>query len=297
MIISNTFLSRHYSRDIDSHLLPEPIKPEAMNIRKYILLLTFLTWLAGVGPATGQEKERYHSRFLLGFTGGATVSSGIYQYANGPEPPSFNPIITPGGGLTFDWRMAKWFSLQNAFLYKGKGDKIDMKLWAEEFYQMLAPVSDPAFSLEAEGIVKTDIRYVEWSLCPTFVIGRVFEIGIGAFAAVGISGKETTDYIINYYWEGELIEANEVKTERPVGFALLVPTTDDPDILSINQLDYGLCGRLGFRIGAFTLAGSVSYSLEKWEPEPSLFNEKPVTQTQNISGMVSLSFFLGKRPL
>ena len=268
-----------------------------MKVRKYILLLAFLTWLAGVVPAGGQERERYHSRLLLGLTGGATVSSGIYQYSSGPEPPNFNPIVTPGGGLTIDWRIARWLSLQNAFLYKGKGDRIDMKLWAEKFYQMLTPESDPDFSLEGAGFIKTDIRYVEWSLCPTFVIGKSFEIGIGGFAAVGLTGKENKDYVVSYFWDGELIEANEVKTERPVGFALLVPTTDDPNTLSINQLDYGLCSRLGFRIGAFTLAGSVSYSLEKWEPAPSLFTEMPVTQTQNISGMVSLTFFLGKRPL
>ena len=266
-----------------------------MKISKCIVFLAGLIWLAGVVPAEGQSEGRFRSRFLMGFTGGATVSSGNYQFVNGPEPPRFNPLIFPGGGLTFDWRMTKWLSLQNAFLYKAKGDNIDMKLWSEEFYKKLAPFSNPSFSFVGNGFVKTDIRYFEWSLCPNIILGRIVEIGIGGFAAIGLSGKETQDYVVNYLWDGKNFQSDEVNTSRPVEFVFYAPSSDNKDILYINRLDYGLCGRLGFRLGPVTLAGCFSYSLNTWEPDPLLGLQSAQNQTQNLSGMASLTFFLGKR--
>ena len=49
---------------------------EIMKISKILVCLACLVWLAGLVAAAGQDEGRFHARFLLGFTGGATVSTG-----------------------------------------------------------------------------------------------------------------------------------------------------------------------------------------------------------------------------
>ncbi len=266
-----------------------------MRSIRYICLLACLIGLAGASPVAGQEDNSFHSRFLIGFTAGADVSSGIYKYANGPEPPLVNPLVSPGGGITLDWRMARAFSLQTAFLYRGKGDRIDMKLWSDKFYEDVSGVVNPLFTLDGNGIVKTSLHYLEWSLTPTFVFGRRFELGLGGFVAAGINGRAIDDYTIRYYWGGELLEEERYDSDKKVEFVTLFPTSNDPEVKYVNRLDYGVCGHLGLRIHAFTLAAKLSVSLEKWEPNPSLFGEEADTRTQNVAMMFSVSYFLGKR--
>jgi hypothetical protein len=260
-----------------------------------IFILAGLSGLFLVCGADGQEKVPFHSRFLPGLTGGVTVSSGRYEYTNGPEPPQFNPMVFAGGGVTFDWRMARWFSLQNAFIYRAKGDRIDMKTWSDEFLVKLSSVWDPAFSMAGTGMIRTDIRYLEWSLCPNIIIANFVEVGIGGFVAVGLSGKETQDYTIDYFWEGNRLETNTVKSEQPVEFVALYQTDEITDALPINRFDYGLLGRLGFRLGSFTLAASLSYGYNPWEPVQSdLFGYvEPLNKTRNLSGLLSLTWLIG----
>lgn len=260
--------------------------------------LVVLLWSGSMSPAAAQEEGSGKSGFLLGFTAGATVSTGLYEKLDGPKPPTFNPLVFPAGGLTFDWRMSNWFSLQNSFLYKSKSDKINVKSWGEVFQAELQGNWDPAFTLAGEGFVKSDIRYLEWSLCPTFVIARSIEIGLGGFIGVGISGKRTEDYSINYLWNGEPLDSKTVQSEKPAGFSLIYETEEtDPETLPVNRLDYGILGRLGLRLGPMTLGGSLSYSMNPIEP--SYYDPfgvvEPDTETKIISGMLSLTFLIGKR--
>jgi hypothetical protein len=264
-----------------------------IHVKAFLMCVLYLV----IFHAANGQQDGFSASFRVGITAGATVSTGSYQYGDGPEPPSFNPLVFPGGGLTLDWRTSRRFSLQNSLLYKSKGDRIDMKTWTEEFYHSLASFTDPAITVKGEGTIMHDIRYLEWTISANMIVSRVFEAGVGLFAAAGLSGMETEDYAINYLFSGIEFRTDEVNNERPVEFVSVLQTDEASDTLYFNRFDYGLAGRVGFRTGPLTWAVSLNYSFGNWEPaQYDLFGTREsLNQTRHISGMVSLSYLFGKR--
>jgi hypothetical protein len=240
----------------------------------------------------GREAD-FKKGFFVGLMAGGNINAALYDYQTAPEPP-IGFAFGPSAGIAVDWRMARSFSLQSTLAYRVKGNRIDMEEWvtslADEYYydpNVLLP------AIEADGYIKTNIAYLEWSLCPVFH-ADLLQFGFGAYLAAGLQGEETADYAITYYLEGEVFDQDMVASSRDVEFVDLIAAADDA-ALQVNRLDYGLTGYMGFAIDPVTIGLTFNYGLQSWEPENTLFsNSKPPNQTQHVNGMLSLVYYFGK---
>jgi hypothetical protein len=239
------------------------------------------------------QEAAFKKGFFVGLIAGGNVNAALYDYQTAPEPP-LGFAFGPSAGIAIDWRMARSFSLQSVLAYRVKGNRIDVAEWVtslEDAYPYDPIILFPA--IEADGYLKTSIHYLEWSLCPVFHVD-ILQLGFGGYLAAGLSGKETADYEISYYLEGELFDQDIVNTTRDVAFVDLISAGDE-SALYINRMDYGLTGYMGFAIDPLTIGMTFNYGLNQWEPENNLFSSsKPPNETRHITGMLSLAYYFGK---
>lgn len=244
------------------------------------------------------ENERT-KKFLFGLTAGAGLSTCRYEYNSIAPPPQLSYRFVPAGGIGFDWRMGRIFSLQMNALYKGKGDKIDMGKWMDAIIADTDIPADTSFEgkIIADGFIETKLAYVELSLVPTFTIGQLVELGFGGYAGYGLNGKEVSDYTIKYENYGYPFPDEMVIEERPVNFFILSPEEILENELYVSQVDYGLYGHLGFRMDPFKLSFGVSYGSLSWEPDSRLTDLfiETYDRNYNLTGVVTLSWYPGAR--
>jgi hypothetical protein len=236
-------------------------------------------------------------KFLFGLTAGAGLSTCRYEYNSIAPPPQLSYRIVPAGGIGFDWRMGRIFSLQMNAMYKGKCDKIDMTKWIDAIVADTDFPPDTSFEgkIIADSFIETKLGYVELSLVPTFTIGQLWELGFGGYAGFGLTGKEVSDYTIKYENYGYPFPDEVVNEERLVNFFILSPEEIIDNELYISQIDYGLYGHLGIRMNPFELSLGVSYSSLSWEPDSKftdLFIET-YDRNYNLTGVVTLSWYPG----
>jgi hypothetical protein len=265
-----------------------------------VLLLTDLITphplLAGGKKGPGELQEEEHpKRFLMGLTIGGGLATSRFDYKSTASPSILGFRFAPTAGLGFDWRLAKHFSLQMNFMYKEKGNRIDMNQWVDDIY---ASSPEPTIgSAEAEGYWETKLSYVEVSFLPVFIIGKTLEIGAGVFAGYGFTGKTVTDYTVKYDIPDFPLPDETFRSEKPVEFFLFIPEGNEEDQFYVNAIDYGYVGHLGFRMNPFKLSLSVSYSARSWEPDSeysALFSDT-VDKTYNLNGMITFSWFFNAK--
>lgn len=237
------------------------------------------------------------SKFLFGLTAGGGLSTCRYEYNSIAPPPQLSYRFVPAGGIGFDWRMGRIFSLQMNALYKGKGDKIDMGKWMDAIIADTDIPTDTSFEgkIVADGFIETKLAYVELTLVPTFTIGQVVELGFGGYAGYGLTGKEVSDYTIKYENYGFPFPDEVVNEERPVNFFIISPEEIIENKLYVSQIDYGLYGHLGFRMKPFKLSFGVSYSSLSWEPDSRLTDLfiETYDRNYNLTGVLTLSWYPG----
>ena len=256
-------------------------------------------------PAAGQvspskkteeeiESEGFKSRFRLGFTAGLNAATRQFNYKVGANPPSASYRLAPTAGLTFDLELWRKFYLQSSLLYKGKGDRIDMGLWSQEY--SFPEVGSAVWEVTADGFTTTALHYAELSLMPIIGIGdegAQFQLGAGGFVAYGFGGKEKLDYTISYYLDYTLDSEVVVNEERKIKYVGLFKTEDNPDEIYLKKLDYGLLFYSGLRFSNINLGGSLAWGFQQLEKVEGLFvTEKPVATTKTFTWTLSMTFFL-----
>ena len=245
------------------------------------------------GPEKAQE-ERTGRRFLVGPTVGVGFNTGRYDYKTTP-PPALSIGLAPVAGITFDWRMARHFATHIHFMYKGKGDRIDMNQWIQKINE-----NDPEPSLGsvvAKGYTTTTINYAEASLLPVIVLGKHLEVGAGGFFAYGLSGKRVADYTVTYDYDLFPLGETIYNEEHPVEFISIAPSSIEEGKLYINRWDYGLAGHLGLRLNPVKISLGLSYSTKQWEPDSKLstlfFDD--INHTYHLATNLTVSWFFGAK--
>lgn len=240
-------------------------------------------------------QEVSNHKFLFAITTGAGLSTCRYIYNSVSPPPITSFRIVPTGGIGFDWRMGKVFSLQFNTLYKGKGDKIDMSKWIDQIFASDTTQSNG--KIIAEGYIETRLAYVEASLIPTFTIANRIEIGAGVFAGYGLSGEEKSKYTIKYENFEIPFPDESYDDNRKVNYFLLSPEEIIENELYVNRIDYGYYGHLGLRFNPFKISLGVSYSKNSREPD-SKFTDifiETYDRNYNLTGIITLSWYPGAR--
>jgi hypothetical protein len=247
-----------------------------------------------MGEVQDSLKKDKKAPFLgLGLQAGLNLATGAYSYQVGPPPPSMSILYGAAAEITLDWRFSRSFTVFTTLSYQVKGDRINMQSW----YDRLSEPSDlgewEALEPLADGSIKTRVGYLEASLSPVIKMGEWVYLGFGAYAAVGINGLETSDYVLSFYLDDLLVDIEQYNRVRYIDFATYLAVEDDEYSRYFNLLDYGILGFLGIGKRPVTLELGVSYGLEYWEPELTLFNEgPPLNRTRHLCGTVRVNFWL-----
>lgn len=242
-----------------------------------------------------KESAKTKKRIQLGAFAGINAATGLYNYKAGPEPPVLSLLPAASIGININFSLVKAVSLETALAYRGKGDQIDMADWFNSFE---LPPSGGVWEVaypEADGTIKTYLGYAEMGLYPVFAFSESIRLGLGAYAAAGLHGKETSDFKIDYYLNGELISSETVKESRNIEFVDLISLEDSDEVRYINRLDYGFTGFMDFGKQPLTWRLTAHYGMQTWEPENDLFGSgnKP-EETYHLTGMFSLHYWFGK---
>ena len=237
----------------------------------------------------------FKSSFSIGFTVGGNVATGIYDYKTGTNPPVESFRVGPAGGIILNYHFAKWLAVHTNILYKAKGDRIDMDLWASEFE--FPPGISVTTTAEGDGFITNYIGYLEFSLVPTFVLNPNSRVqvllGVGPYGGIGLHGHEKQDYTIYYYYNGVFEEEKSVNLERDIEFVNLLQESDNPDLKYVNRFDYGVYFNTGVQFDAYLAGVSVSWGRAELEPDmEGFFGAGPRnTITKNISGSIYFCYF------
>lgn len=230
--------------------------------------------------------------FGMALSGGLSISTGNYKYISGAEPPMNSFLLSPTGSLGFDLRFGKIFSIRSDIRYHSKGDHIQIQNWLDQLDQDEDQGDWITPTAVSNGSVKTTVNYIEVSLVPTFHLGAWVHFGFGAYAGVGLSGREISDFTIEYYVEDHLIDIYSDSSQRTIMFELFSGVEDTEEIRYFNMLDYGVVGILGFGHKPLTLDLSFQYGLESWQSETDLFGYTiNPDKTQHLGLMVSASYW------
>ncbi len=238
--------------------------------------------------------EPKNAAFRIGITADINAATRIADYKVGANPPDNSYRLAPSAGFTFDLRIWRKFYLQSSLLYKGKGDRIDMGLWTEEF--SFPEVGSAVWEVQADGFTTTTLHYAELSMMPVFGIGDddiQFQFGAGGYVAYGLAGKEKRDYTITYYLDYELDSEEIVKEEKTVKFVGLIQSEDNPDEIYLKSVDYGLLFYAGFRLSDINLGAYLAKGYQQLEQDKdNLFvTETPVVTSKTFTWTLAMTYF------
>ncbi|MCB0546794.1 MAG: outer membrane beta-barrel protein [Phaeodactylibacter sp.] len=234
----------------------------------------------------------FHSQLFIGITAGINAATGIYDYRGATEPPAFSILAAPTLGASLDWRISPRFSLQSGLFYRGKGDRIDIGEWISSIESGLSNEGFASSYTEAEGHIQTYVGYLECPIYPVLNLSAGFQLGAGPYLAIGLHGKEKSKYKTSYFVEGNLLGREEVNDSRKIQFADVIALEDNSTTRYFRRIDYGVVGYLGIRTRKMTVAWTVSYGLQQWEPELKLFaSQKAPTETRHLSGAMLLTYY------
>lgn len=266
-------------------------------MKRMNIVLCLLIFGLTAAMAQKMKKEEFHGDkpefkrgFFVGFTLGANAATGIYHFRDKPNPPDLNLRVAPVGGFSFDWRLGRHFSFQMNLLYKGKGDNIKMQDWLDKLPDLSN--SSQLIQKTGTGYIKNTIHYGEFSLLPVITIGKVFQIGAGGYVAAGFAGKEERKYSVKYYYQELLIDENSENVERTMEFVTSYAGSD-LNKRYMRRFDYGLCFHTGLRFLPFNVNITACYGMNPWEPKSDLFSNAKTNETKNLTGGISLSYYLG----
>ncbi len=231
------------------------------------------------------ERDEFRTTFRLGIQGGINAATGIYTNKTITPPPSTSIGLTYTGGLAIEYAIARKFSLNMHLLYKGKGDKIDMGMYAQDIE--FPVINNYIIYAEGDGNSTSTIHYGEFSIVPTLVFpsssGKSsFILGIGGYLGSAFSGKQTNDYTIRYYQNGNLTNEDEVNNTVNMSIVDFFPEDQNQDLLYIRRIDYGLYSMLGWKFSKFMIGLSSSRGMVEIEPDLLIQRGEKPKETKNL---------------
>lgn len=258
------------------------------------LIIIMISFLLPAQEVVEKEKPD-HGKSLIGVTAGLSMATNIYDYGTlGGEPPS-GYIPMPAAGLTFDFESKGSFSFLMGLYFKGKGNKIDMAEYVAGWTFPSQPGS--AITAEAEGTLSTQTYWIEFPLAFTFNFGRPnrFQIGFGAFAAYGLTGKVKNDFTIDYYLDNNFLTSEVNQEENELLFVdLLEDPVADEETIQMSRFDYGIYLMMGYKFPSWTISISSSLGIANLNP---MTGEDFLTATpsekviQSFTPTLSFSYF------
>lgn len=265
------------------------------------IFISLILILAGVElPAqVSKEKEKpSHGKALVGITAGGSMATLFYDYGTleGEPPSGYLPV--PAAGLTFDFESRGSFSFLMGLYLIGKGNNIDMASYVAGW----TFPKDPGNTIraEAQGSIRTSMYWFELPLAFTFNFGRPnrLQFGFGPFAAYGLTGKEKSDFSIQYYLDEEFLTEETIAEEKDLVLVnLLTDSEADEEARQINRIDYGLYLMLGFKIPhlAVTLSSSIGFSNLNPLSGTDLFTSQKTSKVvHSFTPTLTLTYFLNK---
>jgi hypothetical protein len=258
-----------------------------------------IVWLS-VFPVFGQDSEIVNEKstgFLFGLSAGINISARAYDYQVNPTPPFGSFRFAPSGGLVLGYQFGKSFGLQTLWKYQGKGDKINVANWLNEFESPQTVTA--VWGIEPSGSITTRLHYAEVSLLPVFGLGSFrksvqFQFGFGGFAAFGLGGSEIQDYRFTYFLDYEFDSEDVIQQSRQVEFVTLIPDTYGDEYVYFNSVDYGVLLYGGLRYNNVNLGAYFTFGMKELEYASLNFGfwsqPKDLTKTRTLT--LALTYFL-----
>ena len=260
-----------------------------------LLLISNQTLFAQFDEENSFSSQNQEKSFSFGIHAGIIGSTGYYQYHDGPEPPIYSVLANPAAGCNFNFQIGKGFSIESTLGYRGKGDRIDMGEWLLEIEPPIYSVEWITAQTEGEGYVQTRLGYIELGFFPVIHFSEGFRMGVGGYGAIGVHGKEKSDYKISHFFEGSLIDVEIVDATREIEFVDLISGQDTETTRYINSLDYGLGVFFDFGRKPLTFRFTGNYGLQTWQPDTDLFgNSELPKETYHVLAMFSVQYWFGK---
>jgi len=242
------------------------------------------------------QKPEKISGVLFGISAGINAGTRFYNYITIPNPPATSMRFAPSFGFILGYQFGNVFSLQSGLKYQGKGDKINMSAWLEDYPK--PETVNAIWETEATGSITTGLHYVEASLLPVFGIGKLnsgvqFQLGLGGFAAYGLTGIETNDYALTYYLDYVFYEEEIVSKVNLVEFVGLLPTTNAESFLYYNSLDYGLLLYTGLRYKKINFGIHFTWGMKELEHKSFNFGywTEPIDTSKTATTTFALTYF------
>lgn len=239
-----------------------------------------------------RSKNQSVSIFNLSLHGGLNTATGLYDYQLSPTPPTFSILLAPSLGIGMDLRISKAFSVESSLAYRGKGNRINMKKWVKSFDPIPSENGTEVATPEGKGFISTYAGYGEFGLCPVIHLSSISRIGIGAYASIGIHGKEKSDYTIEYSIDGQIQDKQEVDRIRQIKFYTSIAPESDADNKSFNYFDYGYTLFLDFGKKPLTYRFTLNWGQKTWEPDTErIDSEDLLDTTSHLTGMFSIHYW------
>lgn len=242
-------------------------------------------------PQTKSQKS-YQSNVQIGITAGLGLASASYNYSDKDAQPTGGPLLSPMGGLTFNFGVSDKFAIQTGLYYMQKGDKVNLEKTYQKFY--------PGKEIKTQGSFKSILSYIEIPLTFNFIIpygnsGSGVLIGPGAFFAYGIAGKEKSDYTVEVQDHGQWEKVADVKHEYTVKFVSTVPAETADETVYIKGSDMGLVFNIALKNKRFMLSSITSIGLVNTRPDKVDSDYNPDDEkVKSICGYISLTYFFNK---
>ncbi len=190
-------------------------------------------------------------------------------------------------GLTADMPLNDKFSFQPGLLFSNKGCGHDL----DEIFGEIPPVKATNEEIETDGFIRFSLNYIEIPLNIAFK-SNDFQIFAGPYLAMGIGGKQKSDYKLSFMGYSETYK-EEVKLKPAFGEVKDSDLGDNEDAFS--ALDYGLNFGLGYMIGPILVQGGYSLGLgnitAKYEGASDT-DRSDYKQTNRVITL-SVSYFFG----
>jgi hypothetical protein len=226
------------------------------------------------------------AQVTLGVKVGANLSN-IHQNYKDSDMEDVTKI-RPGFhlGLTADVPFSDNFSFQPGLLFTTKGCNYDINYTEEDL-----PVKGVAELVTVEGDASTALNYIEIPLHVAYKAND-FQIFVGPYLAMGISGKYKYDYTASSIF-GSMNFNDEFKLKPAFGEVKAEDLGEDED--AFMALDYGLNFGVGYTVGPVLIQGGYSLGLGNINAKYEGWSDSDRSDYKDSNRVITLSvsYFFG----
>ena len=192
-------------------------------------------------------------------------------------------------GLTSDIAINEMFSFQPGLLFTTKGWSYDLDEILDEFG---AARSVNADGFEVDGYARTNLNYIEIPLNVAFK-ANALQIFAGPHLALGIGGKEKSDYTVSFMGDSETFK-DDYKLKAKFGEVKEGDLEDDED--AFTALDFGLNFGVGYTVGPVLIQAGYSLGLANINPKYEGMSDTDRSDYKDSNRVITLSvsYFFGE---